>query len=57
MNVETLPDIEIDKYVVLPRGQDNHFPPWSLILDFTMTHDRFGRSTLHTNGTLTDGPR
>ena len=29
---------------VLPHGQYNYLPPHSLILDFTMTHDRFGRS-------------
>jgi hypothetical protein len=43
-------EIEIDKYIVLPRGQDNHLPPRSLLVDFTMTHDRFGRSNFHTNG-------
>lgn len=37
-------DIELNDYIVLPRGQDNCLPPRSLILDFTMTHDRFGRS-------------
>ncbi len=26
---------------------------WPLLLDYTMTHDRFGRSNLHTNGKLT----
>ena len=35
-------DIEIGKYIVLPRGQDNRLPPRPLLLDFTMTHDRFG---------------
>jgi hypothetical protein len=37
-------DIERNDYIVLPREQDNCLPPRSLILDFTMTHDRFGRS-------------
>ena len=46
-------DIEIGKYIVLPREQDNHLPPWSLLLDYTMTHDRFGRSNLHTDGKIT----
>ena len=41
-------------YIVLPRGQDNRRPPRPLLLDYTMTHDRFGRSNLHTNGKLTD---
>jgi hypothetical protein len=31
----------------LVRGQDNCLPPRPLILDVTMTHDRYGRSTLH----------
>ena len=43
-------DIEIGKYIVLPRGQDNRLPPRPLLLDYTMTHDQFGRSNLHTNG-------
>ena len=46
-------DIEIGKYIVLPRGQDNLLPPRPLLLDYTMTHDRFGHSNLHTNGKLT----
>ena len=46
-------DIEIGKYIVLPRGQDNRLPPRPLLVDFTMTHDRFGHSNLHTNGKLT----
>ena len=50
-------DIEIGKYIVLPRGQDNRLHPRTLLLDFTMTHDRFGRSNLHTNGKITDCPR
>ena len=46
-------DIEIDNYVVLPRREDNLLPPRPLILDFTMTHDRYGRSNAYTNGMLT----
>ena len=34
-------DIEIDNYVVLPRGEDNLLKPRPLILDFTMTHDHY----------------
>ena len=46
-------DIEIGKYIVLPWEQDNRLPPRTLLLDYTMTHDRFGHSNLHTNGKLT----
>ena len=49
-------DIEIKDYVVLqkPEGQDNRLPPpRTLIMDFTMTHVRFGRSHLHPIGQLT----
>ena len=46
-------DVEIKDYVVLPRGGDTHRPPRPLMLDVTMTHDRYGRTTLHTNGSLT----
>ena len=46
-------DIKIKDYVVLPCGQDNCIPPHPLILDVTVTHDRYGRSTLHTNGKFT----
>lgn len=35
-------DIEIKDYVVLPQGENNDLPPLTLILDFTLTHDRFG---------------
>ena len=48
-----LGDIEIKDYVVLPRGQDNSLPPRPLILEFTMTHYRFGRSRLHPGGEIT----
>ncbi len=46
-------DIETKDYVVLPRGEDNPIPPHTLIMDVTMTHDLYGRTTQHTNGTLT----
>ena len=49
-------DIEIKDYVVLqtPQGQDNRLPPpRTLIMDFTMTHVRFGCSHLHPIGQLT----
>ena len=50
-------DIEIKDYVVLqkPQTQDNLLPPpHTLIMDFTMTHVRFGRSNLHLIGQLTN---
>ena len=46
-------DIAIKDYVVLqkPQAQDNRLPPpRTLIMDFTMTHVRFGRSHLHPLG-------
>ena len=46
-------DIEIKVYVILPRGEDNRLPPHTLMMDVTMTHDRYGRTTQHTYGTLT----
>ncbi len=49
-------DIEIKDYVVLQKNQsqDNRLPPpLSLIMDFTMTHVRFGCSHLHPIGQLT----
>ena len=48
-------DIEIKDYVVLqkPQSQDNRLPPpRTLIMDFTMTHVRFGRPHLHPIGQL-----
>jgi len=37
-----------------PQGQDNRLlPPRTLIMDFTMTHVRFGGSQLHPIGQLT----
>jgi len=44
---------EIKDYVVLPRGQDNCLPPHSMILDFTMSHDRYRRSNVHPTGKVT----
>ena len=41
------------RYLVLSREQDNCRPPRPLILDFTMTHDRLGRSRLHSTGQFT----
>jgi hypothetical protein len=49
-------NIEIKDYVVWekPSEQDNHLPPpHTLIIDFTMTHVRFGCSHLHPIGHLT----
>ena len=46
-------DIEIRDYVFLPRGEDNGILPHTLLIDVTMTHDRYGRTTQRTNGTLT----
>ncbi len=46
-------DIEIQDYVFLPRGKDDRLPPRTLVMDVTMTHDRYGRTTQHTNGTIT----
>jgi len=49
-------DIEIKDYLVLqkPQEQDNRLPPpRTLILDFTMTHTRYGRSIQRTTGQLT----
>ncbi len=37
----------------MPRGEDDSFPPRPLVMDVTMTHDRYGRTTHHTNGALT----
>ena len=46
-------DIEVKDYVIYPRGEDDRLPPRTLMMDVTMTHDRFGRSTQRTNGALT----
>jgi hypothetical protein len=45
-------EIEIQDYVFLPRGEDDRHPPRTLVMDVTMTHDRYGRNTQHTNGAL-----
>ena len=46
-------DIEIKDYVISPRGEDDRLSPRTLVIDVTMTHDRYGRTTQHTNGALT----
>jgi hypothetical protein len=46
-------DIEIQDYVILPRGEDDRIPPRTLVMDVSMTHDRHGRTTQHTNGSIT----
>jgi hypothetical protein len=48
------------KDVVLQKPQeltDRLPPPRTLILDFTMTHTRYGRSHLNLNGQLTNTRR
>ena len=50
-------DLEIKDYVVLQKPQeqaDRLPPPSTLILDFTMTHTRYGRSHVHPIGQLTN---
>ena len=50
-------DLEITDYVVLQNPQeqtDRLPPPRTLILDFTMTHPRYGRSHVHLSGQLTN---
>jgi hypothetical protein len=46
-------DIEIQDYVFLSNGEDDRIPPRTLVMDVTMTHDRYGRTTQHTNGVIT----
>jgi hypothetical protein len=46
-------DIEIQDYVFLTHGEDDRIPPRTLVMDFTMIHDRYGRTTQHTNRALT----
>ncbi len=40
----------------MPREEDDRLliwlPPRTLVIDVTMTHDRYGRTTQHTNGAL-----
>jgi hypothetical protein len=48
---------EIKDYVVLqkPQEQADHLPPpRTLILDFTLTHTRYGSSHVHTTGQMTN---
>ena len=50
-------DLEIKDFVVLqkPQTQDNRLPPpHTLIMDYTMTHIRFGSSQLNPMGQLTN---
>jgi hypothetical protein len=47
-------DIEIKDYVILPLGEDDRIPPHTLVMDVTMTYDRYGLTTRRTNGTLTN---
>ena len=49
-------DLEIKDYVVLQKPQeqaDRLPPPRTLIMDFTLTHTRFGHSNVHPIGQLT----
>ena len=46
-------DIQIKDYVILPHGEDDRLPPHTLVMDVTMTHDLYGRTTQCTNGALT----
>ena len=48
-------DLEIKDYVVLqkPQEQADRLPPRTLIVDFTLTHTRFGRSNVNPIGQLT----
>ena len=41
-------------YVILPHGEDDRLPPLTLVMDVTMTHDRYGRTVQHTNGAVTN---
>ncbi len=42
-------DIKIQDYVFLPHGEDDRLPPRTLVMDVTLTHDRYGRTTQYTN--------
>jgi hypothetical protein len=46
-------DIKVKDYVILSSGEDDRILPHTLVMDVTMTHDRSGRTTQSTNGTLT----
>jgi hypothetical protein len=53
-------DLEIKDYVVLQKPQDQADrlpPPRTLILDFTLTHTRYGSSHVNTTGQLTNTRR
>jgi hypothetical protein len=53
-------DLEIKDYMVLQKPQertDRLPPPRTLILDFTLTHTRYGSSHVHTTGQLTNTRR
>ena len=39
--------------MILSTGEDNRIPPRTLLMDVTMTHGRYGRTTQCTNETLT----
>ena len=50
-------DLEIRDYVFLQKPQEQVDclpPPRTLILDFTLTHTRYGSSHVHTTGWSTD---
>ncbi len=39
--------------IILPRGEDDRFPPHTIVMDVTMTHDRrYGRTSQRTNGAI-----
>jgi hypothetical protein len=53
-------DLEINDHVVLQKTQeqvDRLPPPRTLILDFTLTHTRYGSSHVHATGQLTNTRR
>jgi hypothetical protein len=39
--------------VFLSHGEYDRIPPRALVMDVTMTHDRYGRTTQYTNGAIT----
>jgi hypothetical protein len=49
-------ELEITDYVVLQKPQEevDRLPPLTLILDFTMTHPRYGRLHVYPSGQLTN---
>ncbi len=51
-------DVEIKDYVVMQKPQADRLPPpLTLIMDYTVTHVRFGLSHLHPMGQLTNTRR